>query len=345
MSGEAAGTVVSVTVDASSERRGRLLGLKLRALVRDHLADDTVAEPVAFPPGSALLHGDVAWVLLDEQPTRRLGAALAWSTRAGADALHVITESGSGVLACRAAELTTPISVWHADERSLLPAVPEPFLPQPEVPAEHLRFTALIEAGGAEPLVEYGVLTGEVRGLEVCRVADDPASGEPRLEVGIGAHDREAFAIMHGNVPPVEALAGVVSKVVEHRRLDAPPHPFNRLARERLLRWELVREPSLIGASALTPVAPPLPRTNVKDPVPCVAAGNGDDGELVAVCSVGVDLDLIPFAADARLMSEAAGGAHHGVRLVVVTPPRDQVKVTEQLASLLRRPCELAAHG
>ena len=334
---------MTVTADASAGRRARLLGLKLRALVRDHLADDTIGDPVAFPPGAGLLHGDAAWVLLDEQPTRRLGAALAWAIRSGATTLHVITESGSGVLARRAAELTTPICIWHADERTLLPAVPEPFMPEPRVPTDHLQFTDLIEAGGAEPMAEHGVLTGEVRGLEVCRVVDEPVSEEPRLEVGIGAHDREAFAIMHGNVPPVEALAGVVGKVVEQRRLDAPPHPFNRLARERLLRWELIRDPSLIGATELAPIAPPLRRTNVKDAVPCVASGRADDGALVAVCSVGVDLDLIPFAADARLMVEAY--CEDDVRLVVVTPPRDRVKATEQLAGLLRRPCELATHG
>ncbi len=59
--------------------------------------------------------------------------------------------------------------------------------------------------------------------------------------------------------------------------------------------------------------------------------------------SVGVDLDLIPFAADVRLMAET--DTPDDVRLVVVTPPRDRVKVTEQLAALLRRPCELTTHG
>ena len=130
----------------------------------------------------------------------------------------------------------------------------------------------------------------------------------------------------------------------EHRRIDAPLHPFNRLARERLLRWQLVNEPSMIGAVALDPVPPPVPRLNLKDPVPCVAAGRDESGaSVVAVCSVGVDLDLIPFAADARLAVEAGGDMT--ARLVVVTPVRDRVPVTEQLAGLLRRPCELATHG
>jgi hypothetical protein len=331
--------------DAASARRARLLGLKLRALVRDHLADQSVGEAVGFAPGSALLRGGAAWILLDEQPTHRLGAALAWATRAGAEALHVITESGSGVLARRAAEMTTPINVWHADERTLLPAVPEPFMPEPPVPAEHLALRELIAAGGADPIEEHGVLAGEVRGLEVCRVVDDP-SREPRLEVGIGAHDRDAFAIMHGGVTTAESLARVVAVVEQQRRMDAPLHPFNRLARERLLRWQLVTEPSLIGAATLAPVAPPVPRLNVKDPVPCVAAGRDSSGAaIVVVCSTGVDLDLIPFAADARLAAESGSDAPGDVRLVVVTPARDRVKVTERLAGLLRRPCELATHG
>jgi hypothetical protein len=333
-------------MSAASARRAHLLGLKLRALVRDHLSDASVGEAVAFPPGSALLHGDAAWILLDEQPASRLGASLAWATRHGAEAVHVITETGSGVLARRAAELSTPIDVWHADERALLPAVPEPFPAERPVPADHLQFAELIESGGADPVAEHGVLAGEVRGLEVCRVVDDPLPAEPRLEVGIGAHDRDAFAIIHGNVPPVEALAGVVDKVEQHRRMDAPPHPFNRLARERLLRWQLVGDPSTVGATTLGPVAPPVPRLNVKDAVPCVAAGrDADGGALVVVCSTGVDLDLIPFAADARLEAESHSDAGGEVRLVVVTPARDRVKVTEQLAALLRRPCELVTHG
>ena len=231
-----------VDMSPQAARRSRLLAIKLRALVRDHLSDDSVAEPVAFAPGSALLHRGEAWLYLDDHPTRRLGAALAWALRAGADSVNVITESGSGVLARRAAEFTTPIAVWHVDERTLWPAVAEPFVAVAPPPPEHLAFRELIASSGAEPVVEYGVLAGEVRGLEVCRVVDDPMTGEPRLDVGIGHHDRDAFAMMHGAVPTAESLARVVAAVSEQRRLDAPPHPFNRLARERLLRWQLMRD-------------------------------------------------------------------------------------------------------
>ena len=45
-----------------------------------------------------------------------------------------------------------------------------------------------------------------------------------------------------------------------------------------------------------------MPRTNLSDAVPCVATGLDPDGRpVVVVCSVGIDLDVVPFAADARL--------------------------------------------
>jgi hypothetical protein len=214
--------------------------------------------------------------------------------------------------------------------------VAEPFRDRHAAPDAHQQFRGVIEAGGAEPVEEFGVLAGEVRGLEVCRVVDDPHTGETRLEVGIGAHDRDAFAMIHGTVPTPESLARVVAVVAAQRRLEAPPHPFNRLARERLLRWQLTVDPSPLGALDLRAVAPPVPRRNLKDPVPCVAVGHDTTGrELIVVCSVGVDLDLIPFAADARM---ASGGAP---RLVVVTPARDRIAVIGEIAGLLREPCEL----
>ena len=72
-------------------------------------------------------------------------------------------------------------------------------------------------------VVEHGVVTGEVRGLEVCRVVDvDDGGGRVRLEVGVGPHDREAFAIIHGDVPTRAALAGVVAAVAAARRPTRP---------------------------------------------------------------------------------------------------------------------------
>ena len=320
--------------DDDAAKRSRLNGLKLRALVRDHLGVEEVPEANDFAPGAALTVGDDAWVLLDDRPGVRLGAALLWAMRQHAGAVHVVAESATGQLARRAAGFELPIEVWHADGRSLLPAVAEPLPDPPAVPDHHESFRRLIADGGAEPSVEHGVLVGEVRGLEVCRVVDDPHTGTTRLEVGVGAHDREAFQMLHGDVPAAESLARIVETVAQHRAVDAPQHPLNRLAAERFVRWRIVDDPTLIGLDSVRPVAPPVARANLRDPVPCVALGDGPGGSRVVVCSSGVDLDLVPFAADAAL-------AHDG-DIVLVVPARDRVRAADELAGALSRPVAFA---
>jgi hypothetical protein len=274
---------------------------------------------------------------------------LAWAIRHDADELNVIAESGTGTLARRAAEFTMPITVWHAEGRLLLPAIAEPIAPPVAAAAEHLRFNGLIVEAGATPVVEHGVVSGEVRGLEVCRVVADADLGTVRLEVGVGRPDREAFQLIHGDVPPVEALARVVEAVTKYRNVDVPQHPLNRVARERLLRWRLEQDPALVGAVNLEPVAPPLPRRNVNEGGACSAIGTDTRGGVVlAVCSTGVDLDVIPYAADARLAATggssmaAAPGVDGGeLHVVVALPSRDLVSLTHDLAARLVQPVEL----
>jgi hypothetical protein len=227
--------------------------------------------------------------------------------------------------------------VWHVEGRTLWPAVAEPLLPPPPASPAHLALIPTIEAGGATPVVEHGVVTGEVYGLEVCRVVDDRLDGHVRLEVGVGAHDREAFTLVHGDVPTVEALAGVVEAVAAHRGASAD-HPLQRLAPERLLRWRLEEEPGAVGLASLRPSEPPVPRPDIKLRAPCTAGGHRADGSPVSVvCSTGVDLDLIPYATDARRMGEGSPGVEVGttVETMVVLPPRDLVPITAELAGLL----------
>ncbi len=325
-------------------RRSALLNIKLRALVREHLGRDALetgdTAPVPFGRGAAIVVDGTAWVLLDEQPQRGLGAALAWFSRQpAAERIAVIADSSTGMLQRRAELFETPITVWHAAERLLLPAVAEPYVETLDVDPAHQALRELIIAGGAEPLVEHGVLVGEVRGLEVCRAVTDAYTGEVRLEVGVGAHDREAFLMLHGARPTVEALADVVVAVEQHRQIDSRLHPLNRFGAERFLRWLAVAHPLRIGASHLDVVDPPTVRTNIKDPVPCVAAGRAaaDGSPLVAVFSTGIDLDLIPFAVDARAMHAPEA------ELVVVVPPRDLSPITTSIAGWTAGPTRLVA--
>lgn len=261
----------------------------------------------------------------------------------------MLAERETGLLARRAAAFRVPITVWHVDGRSLQPAEAAPLVAPPSPAPAHLALVPVIEAGGATPVVEHGVVTGEVRGLEVCRVVDDRAGGHARLEVGVGVHDREAFALIHGDVPAVDALAGVVDSVTRNRG-NGGAHALDRLVPERLLRWRLERDPAAIGLDSIAPTEPPVPRPNVKDRAPCSARGRRADGSaVVIVCSVGVDLDLIPYATDARRLGESqpgVGGGDVGIaETVIVLPPRDLVPMTVELAGLLDQAVELVSSG
>ncbi len=344
-----------MTDPVDTDRRSRLLGLKLRALAAAHLGRGSLdVEPGSFPHGAALVVDDTAWVLVDGPAAGSLGGALAWAIRNGATSLDLVAEADTGLLARRAARLSFPVRVWFAEERALLPAVPEPLAAPPSPSSEHLELVAVIHEAGATPNVEHAVVFGEVRGLEVCRVVDQPTMGHiadldvdtaafaaasgsaegVQLEVGVGDNDREAFRLLHGDIPTPEALAVVVDAVARHRSAEAPQHPLNRLGQERYLRWELEQDPAAIGMASVVPAEPPRPRPNLKDPVPCVATAVAPDGTgRAVVCSVGVDVDLVGFVADVQAMSDDP--------VVVVLRERDAVPITRELLALLATPVEL----
>jgi hypothetical protein len=318
---------------AGQSRLTALLAMKLKALMADRGESGDTAG--SFGGGAAAISGRTGWMLLDA-PHAGLGAALAWAVRQPVDDLVVITDRAE--LAARmqrqAAYFTTPIAVHHCVDRQLRGVPPEPFPAMVEADPAHLVHIEAIAAAGATPIVEHGVVTGEVRGLEVCRVVDDIDSGTVRLEVGIGAHDRDAFQMLHGDRPMMAALADLVSMLTEVRWPGATAHPLNRLAAERALRAQLIERPELIGATMVVAVEPPVARRNVKDAVPCAALALIDGREVTVVCSTGVDLDLVPWAADAR----AAAGLSE---LLIAVPARDLLPVQQLVAAALREPARL----
>jgi hypothetical protein len=90
----------------------------------------------------------------------------------------------------------------------------------------------------------------------------------------------------------------------------------------------LQEEPTLVGLRHVEPSEPPLPRPGLNEVVPCVAEGIDVDGERrTLVCSVGVDLDLIPFVADVQAVTDDP--------IVAVVPSRDLMSITRELAALL----------
>jgi hypothetical protein len=283
---------------------------------------------VAFPGGAALTGGDGTWVLADAAPARSLGPALVVGLRHGGP-VHLVVDDAAGLLTRRALQFAEPPVVWFAAGSTLEVVQPEPLPIPPPIDPGVVAFADLITAAGAHPVVEHGRLVAEVEGLEVARVVVDEHG--PHLEVGVGRFDREANALIGA-----QTLESVVELVAHHRHPGAEPHPLNRLAAARGLRARVVADPALVGAAFLTPVASVMEAPDLRTPWPAPAVGvDLDGGALVVVCSVGVDLDLVPAAADARL----ADGRE--ARLILAVPERDAHDVTGQLAALLRDPAEI----
>ena len=200
-------------------------------------------------------------------------------------------------------------------------------------------FAEFIKSAGADVVREHGVISGEVCGLEVCRVvraADSGefgGAGESELEIGVGAHDRETFKLLHGRTATIESLRKVIAEVAARRAVGAQVHPLNRLACERMLRHYVCQSPQLVGAKSLQVAQPPIVRTNLKDVVPCCAVGVSLKGEkMVVIFNVGVDPDVVSFGADAR------GQINGSAELIFAMPTRDIVPAVERVAQMLRQP-------
>ena len=291
--------------------------------MRDHF-DATEGTPSSFPGGAARTAGARGWVYAEEDAARALGKAMAWARQQGVAELHVLADDDAGVLARRASLFREPPTVWWVNGTELHPIQPEPLAP-PANPRDAGGFGALFEGVGLEVVREHDHVAGELRGLEVARVVDD------RLEVGVGEADRELTAMLHGDLAPADALERVVSIVREHRRPGAPRHPLNLLVPERWLRWTLRTEPARIGAAVVTPEPSPRRRVGLRERD--VACARADDA--VLVCSVGVDLDLVPAAAEARLAIAP------DAPLLLAVPERDDHPATRALAEQLVDPARI----
>jgi hypothetical protein len=317
--------------------RQALFEAKLTALVRDRWGNAD-GELTAFGGGAALVSPGGCFILVHDADHRVLGQALAWAQGRDAAALHLLVEGPAelcGVLSRRAAAFAFPATVWRIDGRALQEVAPAPFPPSMPLPPDAARCAEMLVAAGAEPVVEFGVLTGEVLGLEVARLVADPDGW--RLEVGVGRHDRQAHRMLYPHRSVEAGLAEVVGAVRRLRRPGVRTQLANTVAAERWLRAVVVAHPDLIGARRLEPVPPPVARTDLRLPTPAPAAGVGRDGApLMVVCSTGVDLDLVPSAADARLAD-----GRDGVKLVLAVPPGDDHPRTRQLAAALADPAEV----
>jgi len=335
-------------MSTSGDDGSRIDRVRLCALVSSQISRlnqkpvdlDSIVEfdsAVEFGSAVGVIRDGTAWVLLTDRHDRGLGPALLWATHHLASALRVFTDKYADDLARRANFFNFDIKIYDVSSNTPVLAAPSTVEIREISIADEL-FADFITTAGADLTREHGVLAGEVCGLEVCRVVHDEL-GESRLEIGVGAHDREIFQLLHGRTATIESLRKVVHEVTSKRVANAVPHPLNQLGRERLLRHLLCASPELIAAVSLEPVSPPSPRANLKDPVPCCARGVSCNGDgVVAIFSIGVDPDVVAFGADARQQINPTAD------LVFVSPARDVVPPIVQLAKMLHRParfCEI----
>ena len=348
-------------------QRSQLQKAKLAAVTRDFLdqerarsavaqetvgflsAEIDVAEVVEAGSLYAINLNGHGFVLLSESSARSLSAAMIWAAQQPAQRLTVFVDAPAPSDA-RTEELSRwaqyfllaeqPIEVRVIDgpvSRRVEPgSVPEPCA----LPERHELLEQHLLAEGLEVVHEHGVTRGEVLGLEVARLVVWPgeAGGDDalHLEVGVGRFDRDAHAAVRPDESPVDDLAHTVSIIRDHRFPGAPSHAVQRLSRERWLRALAVAQPSLVGAETLTAIGMTAEPAGLRDAFPASAVGTATDGSpLILVFSCGVDLGLLPLAADLReqINSEAT--------LRIALPAQDHHVATKWLASMLRRPAEL----
>ena len=111
-------------------------------------------------------------------------------------------------------------------------------------------------------------------------------------------------------------------------------HPANQLSTERWLRSVVMARPELAGLPStvtLRAVPSPVARADLRRPAPAPAVGD----DMIVVCSVGVDTDFVPAAADAW----AANG--RPPRLLLCVPAGDDHPVTRAVAGLLAHAAEI----
>ena len=292
-----------------------------------------------FGQAVGLVVDDCAWVLVTGRYERSLGPALMWALRNNATSLKLLLNERAGELARISAHFDFAIEVFEVDAAGVARVAVPKDATKIEVSVADEMFADFIKSAGADVVREHGVISGEVCGLEVCRVvratsaSDLDGAGESELEIGVGAHDRETFKLLHGRTATVESLRKVIAEVAARRAVGAQVHPLNQLARERMLRHYVCLSPQLVGAKSLQPAQPPIARTNLKDVVPCCAVGVSLTGEkMIVIFNVGVDPDVVSFGADAR------GQINASADLVFAMPTRDIVPAVEQIAQMLRRP-------
>ena len=134
--------------------------------------------------------------------------------------------------------------------------------------------------------------------------------------------------LLHADRPVEPTLVDTIEQVRGHRSVGAPLHALNRIGRERWLRDMVRREPASVGVSDVRLVEPIPPRSSLLEPTAAALLGADGGRSVLVVCSVGVELGLVPATAD--LVAR-----HQPDEVRFVLPARDKLPYLERLAGRL----------
>ena len=258
------------------------------------------------------------------------GPAVRWTRAHQADRLELLALDHGADLARRADLLsgsTHPrLRVWDADGAETTLASARPVAEPPDLAADVWSLGGIISEAGARPIDDHGLLIGEVAGLEVARVVD--GDDGPIIELGVGQADRELNQLIHRGAAVDAELRRVIAAVVDLRQAGSH-HPLARLGRGRWLRSMILDEPALVDAVDLRPLVPLRPRSSLISNDPSAAWGTSADGSpLIVVATTGVDLDLVPEAADYRQRTDPTAS-------IVLAMPKRDLRLNSLLLDLL----------
>ena len=329
----------------SPEQRARLLRTKLAALVRDLGGPE--GEPTDLGASAAVVAQGRAAVLIEQGSAAGLSGALLWAARQGAVELTVFVDDAAAADVARWAgyfELGgAPDRRSTGPGRGVAPgrsgAAADRRCPSPQVP------TDLIEQLRARRCRRRRRARGRAgRGPR-------PRGRPPGRVARRGRRRRRSCTSRRASVASTEMQWQPHGPT--RRRVIRSPARSSRCARTAIRARRCIRSsccpanggcdrwswpnPRLVGAGTLVAADMTTEPHGLRDVHPAAAVGTDLEGRpVVVVCSTGVDLALVPLAADTRELHDPDARLVAGAARVVTTTAR---RVT--LLGLLRRPADL----
>lgn len=198
---------------------------------------------------------------------------------------------------------------------------------QIEPPVIRDQLKELIDGAGVTLVSDHGAATIEYLGLEIGRITG--IGDEQRLDVGVGAYDQGAFAVMNPGLDNAESLYVVLNQIRETRNAQAAPSPIKRMSKHRWVLAELIAEPQLLDLDELVAVESYKARGGIEDESVALAVGisKADQSKTIVGVISGIDLLSVVAMVDIAIL--------HGCdKAILVTQRKDRHNALSELSAV-----------